>query len=59
MINMNIKTSRWTLLSAIFFTITTVYYYWKNPDDTVGIILFSLATIFFYIATIGNLKSGN
>ena len=56
---MKIKTSRWTLLSAILFTITTVYYYWKNPGDTVGIIIFSLSTLFFYIATIGNWKNGN
>jgi hypothetical protein len=56
---MNIKTSRWTLLSAILFTITTVYYYLKNPEDTVGIIIFSITTIIFYIATIGNWKSGN
>jgi len=59
MSNMKIKPSRWTLLSAILFTITTIYYYLKNLDDTVGIIIFSLATIFFYIATIGNWKSGN
>jgi len=56
---MKIKTSRWTLFSAILFTITTVYYYWENPDDTIGIIIFLIATLFFYIATIGNWKNGN
>jgi multisubunit Na+/H+ antiporter MnhB subunit len=56
---MKIKTSRWTLLSGILFSITTFYYYWKNPDDFVGIIIFSITAIIFYIATIGNWKSGN
>lgn len=59
MVKMIIKTSRWTLLSAILFTITTFYYYWKHPEDTIGIVIFSIATIFFYIASIGNWKSGN
>ena len=56
---MKIKTSMWTLLSALLFTVTTLYYFWKNPEDTIGIIIFSIATIFFYIATIGNWISGN
>jgi len=59
MIIMKIKTSRWTLLAAILFTINTIYLYWKTPEDTVGIIIFSIATIIFYISTIGNWKSGN
>jgi hypothetical protein len=56
---MKVKTSRWTLLSAVLFTTATIYYYSKNPDDIIGIIIFSLATLFFYIATYGNWKSGN
>lgn len=56
---MKIKTSIWTLIAAILFTINTLYFYWRTPDDTVGIIIFSTATILFYIATIGNWKSGN
>ena len=56
---MKIKTSRWTLLTALIFTITTIYYYWKHPDDIVGIIIFAVAAIIFYIATVGNWKSGN
>ena len=56
---MKIKTSRWTLLAAILFTINTLYWYWNHPDDIVGLILFSLAAIIFYIATVGNWKSGN
>jgi hypothetical protein len=56
---MKIKTSRWTLLSAILFTINTIYYYLRSPEDTVGIIIFSITAIIFYIATIGNWKSGN
>ena len=56
---MKIKTSRWTLLAAILFTINTIYLYWKTPEDTVGIIIFSVTAIIFYIATIGNWKSGN
>jgi len=56
---MKIKTSRWTLLAAILFTINTIYWYWKHSSDIVGIILFGLAAIIFYIATIGNFKSGN
>jgi len=56
---MKIKTSYWTLLAAIIFTINTVYYYLNHPDDNVGIIIFSVATIIFYIATVGNYKSGN
>jgi hypothetical protein len=56
---MKIKTSTWTLLTAIIFSITTLYYYWKHSDDIIGIIIFSIATIIFYIATVGNWKSGN
>jgi hypothetical protein len=56
---MKIKTSRWTLLAAIIFTINSVYWYWKHPTDTIGIIIYSIAAIIFYIATIGNWKSGN
>ena len=56
---MKIKTSRWTLLAAILFTINSVYWYWNHPDDIVGIILFSISAIIFYIATVGNWKSGN
>jgi len=56
---MKIKTSIWTLLTAVIFTITTIYYYWKHPDDIVGIIIFAVASIIFYIATIGNYWSGN
>jgi hypothetical protein len=58
-ITMKIKTSRWTLLAAIIFTINSVYWYWKHPTDTIGIIIYSIAAIIFYIATIGNWKSGN
>ncbi len=56
---MKIKTSYWTFLAAIIFTINTAYWYWKYPDDTVGIIIYLVAAIIFYIATIGNWKSGN
>ena len=56
---MKIKTSMWTLIAAILFTINTIYLYWNFPKDTVGIIIFSTATIIFYIATIGNWISGN
>jgi hypothetical protein len=56
---LKMKIWMWTLLSAILFTINTLYYYWRNPEDTVGIIIFSLAAILFYIATFGNWKSGN
>jgi uncharacterized membrane protein YhhN len=56
---MKIKTSRWTLLAAIIFTINSFYWYWKHLGDTIGIILYSIAAIIFYIATIGNWKSGN
>ena len=54
-----IKTSAWTIITAIIFTINTIYYYWKHPDDTVGLIIFATAAVIFYIATIGNWKSGN
>ena len=56
---MKIKTSRWTLFAAIIFTINTFYWYWRHSDDFVGIIIYSIAAIIFYIATIGNWKSGN
>ena len=56
---MKIKTSRWTCLAAIIFTINTVYWYWKHADDTVGTIIYAVAAIIFYIATIGNWKTGN
>jgi len=59
MLFMTIKTSRWTFLAAIIFTINTIYWYWKHPDDLVGIALYAIAAIIFYIATIGNWKSGN
>jgi len=54
-----IKTSIWTLLAAVIFTINALYWYWKHPSDTVGVIIFATAAIIFYIATIGNWKSGN
>ena len=57
--NMNVKTSIWTLLAAIIFTINSFYWYWKHPDDFIGIILYSIAAIIFIIATIGNWKNGN
>jgi hypothetical protein len=56
---MKIKTSLWTLLAAIIFTITTMYWYLNHPEDTAGIVIYSIAAIIFYIATIGNWKSGN
>jgi hypothetical protein len=56
---MNIKTSRWTLLAAIIFTINIFYWYWKYPDDTIGIFIFSVAAGLFYVASIGNWKGGN
>ena len=56
---MKTKTSRWALFSAIIFTINTFYWYWKHHDDTVGIILYSITAIIFYIVTVGNWKSGN
>ena len=56
---MKIKTSRWTLLAAIIFTINTIYWYWKHQNDMVGLIIFSTSAIIFYIATVGNWKSGN
>jgi len=56
---MKIKTSFWTLLAAILFTINTGYWYWNHPDDLIGLLLFGLAAIIFYIATLGNWKSGN
>ena len=56
---MNIRASRWTLLAAIIFTINAAYWYWKHPEDIVGIILYAVAAIIFYIATVGNWKSGN
>jgi len=59
MVIMKIKTSRWTLLAAIIFTINTIYWYWKYPDDTIGIVIYAIAAIIFYIATVGNWKSGN
>ena len=56
---MKIKTSQWTLLAAIIFTINTIYWYWKYPEDAVGIIIYAVAAVVFYIATVGNWKSGN
>jgi len=58
-INLKIRTSYWTLLAAILFTVNTIYWYWKHPNDTIGLIIFSLVSILFYIGTIGNWKSGN
>ena len=58
-INMNIKTSRWTLLAAILFTINAVYWVWRYSDDVVGLFVYSLAAGLFFIATVGNWKSGN
>ena len=56
---MTIKTWMWTLIAAILFTINTVYLYLRTPEDTVGLLIFSTATILFYIITIGNWKSGH
>ena len=56
---MKIKTSRWTLLAAILFTINSIYWYWNYPDDIVGLIIYAIAAIIFYISTVGNLISGN
>jgi hypothetical protein len=57
--NLKIKIWMWTLLSAVLFTVNTIYYYLKHSEDTVGIFIFSIAAILFYVATIGNWKSGN
>ena len=56
---MKIKTPQWTFLAAIIFTINTIYWYWKHPNDLVGLIIFSISAIIFYIATVGNWKSEN
>ena len=58
-VNIKIKTSRLTLLAAIIFTINTAFWYWKYPDDTIGIVIYSIAAIILYIASIGNWISGN
>ena len=59
MMSMRIKTSYWTLLAALLFTINTIYWYWKYSNDVIGIIIFGFAAVVFYIATVGNWKSGN
>jgi hypothetical protein len=56
---MKMKASPWMLLSAIIFTITTIYWYTKYSEDKIGIIIFAVASILFYIGAIGNWKSGN
>ena len=56
---MKIKTSYWTLLAAILFTINAIYWYWRHPDDTVGLIIYAVVATIFYISTVGNWKAGN
>jgi hypothetical protein len=46
------------IICRILFTINSIYWYWKHPNDTVGIIIYSIAAIIFYVATIGNWKGG-
>jgi predicted membrane channel-forming protein YqfA (hemolysin III family) len=54
---MYIKPSRITLLAAILFTINSIYWYWKHPSDVIGIIIYSIAAILFYIVSIGYWKN--
>jgi hypothetical protein len=53
------KTSRWTLLAAVIFTINWVYWLWRHSDDIVGLLIYGVAAVLFYIASVGNWKSGN
>jgi hypothetical protein len=53
-----LKTSTWTLFAALISTYTVVYWIWKHPQDLVGIAIFSIAAIIFYISTIGHYRSG-
>jgi len=57
--DITIKTSTWTLFAAVICTFNVFYWIWRHPQDSVGITIFSIATIIFYISTIGNYKSGN
>lgn len=56
---MKMKASPWILLSAIIFTITTIYWFMQHSEDKIGIIIFAIVSILFYIGTIGNWKAGN
>jgi len=56
---MKIKTSLVTLCTALLFTVTTGYWYWKHPKDIIGIAIFLIAALIYYIITIGTWKSDN
>ena len=58
-IHMKMKASPWLFFAAIIFTISTIYWYIRHPDDTVGIVIYAIASILFYVGAIGNWKSGN
>jgi len=58
-VNMKMKASPWLFISGIIFTITTIYWFMQHPEDTIGIIIYAIASILFYIGAVGNWKSGN
>jgi hypothetical protein len=59
MFGVMLKSSRWTLLAAMIFTINWKYWLWRHPDDIVGLLIYGMTAILFFIASIGNWKSGN
>jgi hypothetical protein len=56
---MKIKASSWLFFGAILFTITTLYWYLKYDEDTIGILIYAFVSVLFYIGAIGNLRRGN
>jgi len=56
---MKMKASPWLFSAAIIFTINTIYWYIRHQDDTIGIIIYAVVSVLFYIGAIGNWKSGN
>jgi len=56
---MKFKASTWNLSAAMLFSILAVYYFIRHSEDLIGITLFSLAAIIYYIAAYGNWKNNN
>jgi len=56
---LKIKASPWLLVSGIIFTLATLYWHLRHPEDTIGIVIYATVAVLFYIGAIGNWKSGN
>lgn len=56
---MKIRASPWLLLSSIVFTFNTIYWYIRNPEETILIVVYAVVAFILYIGAIGNWRNDN